>query len=61
MPLMGCQKSAMKLLQLYYEIPPFPNDSNGTQQKPVISLFLDEAKCLGIPWVLAITDPYQLC
>lgn len=44
---------------LSHSIPRY-NDSNGAQQKPVLSLFLDEAKCLGIPWVLAITNKFAV-
>ncbi|XP_045787804.1 uncharacterized protein LOC123883122 isoform X2 [Trifolium pratense] len=44
---------------LSHSIPRY-SDSNGTQQKPVLSLFLDEAKCLGIPWVLAITNKFAV-
>lgn len=36
------------------------NDSNGSQQKPAISLLLDEAKSVGIPWVLAITNKFSV-
>lgn len=44
---------------LSHTIPRY-SDSNGTQQKPVLSLFLDEAKCLGIPWVIAITNKFAV-
>ncbi|XP_027334122.1 uncharacterized protein LOC113848908 isoform X2 [Abrus precatorius] len=44
---------------LSHSIPRCSN-SNGTQQKPVLSLFLDEAKSLGIPWVLAITNKFAV-
>ena len=43
---------------LSHTIPRY-SDSNA-QQKPVLSLFLDEAKCLGIPWVLAITNKFAV-
>ncbi|KAK4268198.1 hypothetical protein QN277_024884 [Acacia crassicarpa] len=36
------------------------NTSNVPEQKPVLSLFLDEAKSLGIPWVLAITNKFSV-
>ncbi|KAK7389317.1 hypothetical protein VNO78_24206 [Psophocarpus tetragonolobus] len=36
------------------------SNSNDTQQRPVLSLFLDEAKSLGIPWVLAITNKFAV-
>lgn len=36
------------------------NTSNELEQKPVLSLFLDEAKSLGIPWVLAITNKFSV-
>ncbi|KAE9600821.1 putative P-loop containing nucleoside triphosphate hydrolase, alpha/Beta hydrolase [Lupinus albus] len=44
---------------LSHSIPQY-GDSNGSQQKPVLSLFLDEAKSLGIPWVLAITNKFSV-
>ncbi|CAL0329539.1 unnamed protein product [Lupinus luteus] len=44
---------------LSHSIPRY-GDSNGSQQKPVLSLFLDEAKSLGIPWVLAITNKFSV-
>ncbi|XP_022991976.1 uncharacterized protein LOC111488464 [Cucurbita maxima] len=34
--------------------------SNGSQPKPALSLLLDEAKSLGIPWVLAITNKFSV-
>lgn len=39
---------------------PRHSNSNVSQQKPVLSLFLDEAKSLGIPWVLAITNKFSV-
>lgn len=36
------------------------NDLNGSQQKPALSLLLDEAKSVGIPWVLAITNKFSV-
>ncbi|KAL3027870.1 hypothetical protein AAZX31_03G080800 [Glycine max] len=44
---------------LSHSIPRCSN-SNDTQQRPVLSLFLDEAKSLGIPWVLAITNKFAV-
>ncbi|KAK7286747.1 hypothetical protein RJT34_21966 [Clitoria ternatea] len=44
---------------LSHSIPRCSN-SNGTVQRPVLSLFLDEAKSLGIPWVLAITNKFAV-
>ncbi|KAI8523319.1 hypothetical protein RHMOL_Rhmol13G0064100 [Rhododendron molle] len=34
--------------------------SNASQQQPALSLLLDEAKALGIPWVLAITNKFSV-
>lgn len=39
---------------------PRRNDPNISQQQPVLSLLLDEAKALGIPWVLAITNKFSV-
>ncbi|XP_061370914.1 uncharacterized protein LOC133313542 isoform X2 [Gastrolobium bilobum] len=44
---------------LSHSIPRYSN-SNGTQERPVLTLFLDEAKSLGIPWVLAITNKFAV-
>ncbi|XP_014492124.1 uncharacterized protein LOC106754600 isoform X1 [Vigna radiata var. radiata] len=44
---------------LSHSIPRCSN-SNDNQQRPVLSLFLDEAKTLGIPWVLAITNKFAV-
>lgn len=44
---------------LSHSIPRCSN-SNDNQQRPVLSLFLDEAKALGIPWVLAITNKFAV-
>ncbi|MQL83554.1 hypothetical protein Taro_016054, partial [Colocasia esculenta] len=33
---------------------------NGSQLQPALSLFLNEAKALGIPWVLAITNKFSV-
>ncbi|KAL4336404.1 hypothetical protein HN51_020890 [Arachis hypogaea] len=44
---------------LSHSIPRYSN-SNSSQPKPVLSLFLDEAKSLGIPWVLAITNKFAV-
>nr|XP_009593452.2 uncharacterized protein LOC104090107 [Nicotiana tomentosiformis] len=43
---------------LSHRIPRY-NDSNASQQ-PAISLLLNEAKSLGIPWVLAITNKFSV-
>lgn len=37
-----------------------PRYSNASQQKPALSLLLDEAKSLGIPWILAITNRFSV-
>lgn len=37
-----------------------PRYSNVSQQKPALSLLLDEAKSLGIPWILAITNKFSV-
>ncbi|XP_048429729.1 uncharacterized protein LOC103927115 [Pyrus x bretschneideri] len=39
---------------------PHLNLSNGSQQKPALTLLLDEAKSLGIPWVLAVTNKFSV-
>ncbi|TQD77042.1 hypothetical protein C1H46_037434 [Malus baccata] len=39
---------------------PSLNLSNGSQQKPALTLLLDEAKSLGIPWVLAVTNKFSV-
>ncbi|KAL0561743.1 hypothetical protein IC582_002184 [Cucumis melo] len=39
---------------------PLCMQSNGSQPKPALSLLLDEAKSLGIPWVLAITNKFSV-
>ncbi|KAJ7961647.1 Lipase, class 3 [Quillaja saponaria] len=44
---------------LSHNIPRYSN-SNVSQQKPALSLLLDEAKSLGIPWVLAITNKFSV-
>lgn len=44
---------------LSHTIPQYSN-SDGSQQRPVLSHFLDEAKSLGIPWVLAITNKFAV-
>ncbi|KAM1044278.1 hypothetical protein FF1_035392 [Malus domestica] len=44
---------------LSHRIPHF-NHSNGSQQKPALTLLLDEAKSLGIPWVLAVTNKFSV-
>ncbi|OIT32856.1 hypothetical protein A4A49_26164 [Nicotiana attenuata] len=44
---------------LSHRIPRY-NDSNASQPQPAISLLLNEAKSLGIPWVLAITNKFSV-
>lgn len=44
---------------LSHRIPRY-NAINTSQQKPALMLFLDEAKSLGIPWVLAITNKFAV-
>ncbi|KDP45262.1 hypothetical protein JCGZ_15127 [Jatropha curcas] len=39
---------------------PRSNNSNASLQQPVLSVLLDEAKALGIPWVLAITNKFSV-
>ncbi|KAH7576416.1 hypothetical protein JRO89_XS01G0058200 [Xanthoceras sorbifolium] len=41
-----------------HKIPRY-NHSNASQQ-PALSLLLDEAKALGIPWILAITNKFSV-
>lgn len=43
---------------LSHKIPRY-NNPNTTQQ-PVLAFLLDEAKALGIPWVLAITNKFSV-
>ncbi|KAJ4825059.1 hypothetical protein Tsubulata_034668 [Turnera subulata] len=46
---------------LSHKIPRCNNPSTSQQQQqPVLSLLLDEAKALGIPWVLAITNKFSV-
>lgn len=44
---------------LSHKIPRY-NHSNASCQKPALSLVFDEAKALGIPWVLAITNKFSV-
>ncbi|XWS76015.1 hypothetical protein CRYUN_Cryun01aG0141400 [Craigia yunnanensis] len=44
---------------LSHKIPRY-NHPDASQQYPVLSLLLDEAKALGIPWVLAITNKFSV-
>ncbi|XP_062080997.1 uncharacterized protein LOC133785790 isoform X2 [Humulus lupulus] len=37
-----------------------PRYSNASLQKPALSLLLDEAKSLGIPWILAMTNKFSV-
>ncbi|XP_059660049.1 uncharacterized protein LOC132306606 isoform X2 [Cornus florida] len=44
---------------LSHKIPRY-NHSNVSKQQPALLLLLDEAKALGIPWVLAITNKFSV-
>ncbi|GAB4841490.1 hypothetical protein Ancab_022206 [Ancistrocladus abbreviatus] len=44
---------------LAHKIPQCSN-SNASQQRPTLSLLLDEAKALGVPWVLATTNKFSV-
>lgn len=44
---------------LSHRIPRY-NYINGSLQKPALMLLLDEAKSLGIPWILAITNKFAI-
>lgn len=37
-----------------------PRYSNASEPKPALSLLLDEARSLGIPWILAITNKFSV-
>lgn len=39
---------------------PLYHQSNTTHAQPALSLLLNEAKALGIPWILAITNKYSV-
>ncbi|KAF2284577.1 hypothetical protein GH714_027267 [Hevea brasiliensis] len=39
---------------------PQSSSQNASSQQPVLSLLLDEAKALGIPWVLAVTNKFSV-
>ncbi|KAK6940460.1 hypothetical protein RJ641_029991 [Dillenia turbinata] len=39
---------------------PHCNRSDAMQQQPALSLLLDDAKALGIPWILAITNKFSV-
>ncbi|KAG8642010.1 uncharacterized protein LOC110627971 isoform X2 [Manihot esculenta] len=39
---------------------PRSSNQNASSQQPVLSLVLDEAKALGIPWVLAVTNKFSV-
>ncbi|KAK6937870.1 Fungal lipase-like domain [Dillenia turbinata] len=39
---------------------PSRNHSDALQQQPALSLLLDEAKALGIPWILAVTNKFSV-
>lgn len=44
---------------LAHRIPQY-HQSNTSQPQPALSLLLDEAKALGIPWILAITNKFSV-
>ena len=44
---------------LSHKIPRY-NHPDASEQYPALSLLLDEAKALGIPWVLAITNKFSV-
>ncbi|CAL5058233.1 unnamed protein product [Urochloa decumbens] len=44
---------------LAHRIPQY-QQSNTSQPQPALSLLLDEAKALGIPWILAITNKFSV-
>uniref|UniRef100_A0A0D9VG12 Fungal lipase-type domain-containing protein n=1 Tax=Leersia perrieri TaxID=77586 RepID=A0A0D9VG12_9ORYZ len=44
---------------LAHRIPQY-HQSNASQPQPALSLLLDEAKALGIPWILAITNKFSV-
>ncbi|KAH0641095.1 hypothetical protein KY285_037681 [Solanum tuberosum] len=44
---------------LSHKIPRY-NDSNALQPQPAMCLLLNEAKSLGIPWILAITNKFSV-
>ncbi|XP_021720157.1 uncharacterized protein LOC110687822 [Chenopodium quinoa] len=44
---------------LAHQIPRY-SDSNVLQRRPALCFLLDEAKALGIPWVLAITNKFSV-
>ncbi|XP_057534674.1 uncharacterized protein LOC130813013 isoform X2 [Amaranthus tricolor] len=44
---------------LAHQIPRY-NDPNVLQRRPALALLLDEAKALGIPWVLAVTNKFSV-
>ncbi|CAH9129376.1 unnamed protein product [Cuscuta epithymum] len=45
---------------LSHRIPRYSEPTSSHQPKPALSLFLEEAKSLGIPWVLAITNKFSV-
>ncbi|WCJ37226.1 lipase class 3 family protein [Euphorbia peplus] len=56
-----CRKTDLIILvhNMSHKIPRISN-TNASLQQPVLSLLLDEAKTLGIPWVLAITNKFSV-
>ncbi|VFR00503.1 unnamed protein product [Cuscuta campestris] len=45
---------------LSHRIPRYSEPTSSFQPKPALSLLLEEAKSLGIPWVLAITNKFSV-
>ncbi|XP_043709847.1 uncharacterized protein LOC122658795 [Telopea speciosissima] len=56
-----CRKTDLIVLvhNLSHKIPRY-NQSNDSQPQPALALLLNEAKALGIPWVLAITNKFSI-
>ncbi|XP_050205834.1 uncharacterized protein LOC126655636 [Mercurialis annua] len=56
-----CQKTDLIILvhNMSHKIPR-SSSQNALQQQPVLSLLLDEAKALGIPWILAVTNKFSV-
>ncbi|KNA16945.1 hypothetical protein SOVF_084220 [Spinacia oleracea] len=45
---------------LAHQIPRYSEPTNVLQRRPALCFLLDEAKALGIPWVLAITNKFSV-
>ncbi|CAN4093297.1 unnamed protein product [Withania somnifera] len=56
-----CMKTDLIILvhNLSHRIPRY-KDSNALQPQPAMCLLLNEAKSLGIPWILAITNKFSV-